>query len=74
MRQFDFLFSSDSQVAPLRISALKEPERWGPSDRCCIEINIFIQKKPADFVMTMLRRPDVTSVGLCALRRRVEWQ
>jgi Endonuclease/Exonuclease/phosphatase family len=39
-RQLDFVFASETLAKRLRVRALNEPEIWGPSDHCQIEIQI----------------------------------
>jgi endonuclease/exonuclease/phosphatase family metal-dependent hydrolase len=39
-RQLDFVFASDGLVERVRVTALNEPEHWGPSDHCRVEIEI----------------------------------
>lgn len=39
-RQLDFVFASTDLAKNVRVRALNEPERWGPSDHCCIEIEV----------------------------------
>ncbi len=39
-RQLDFVFASEPLARRLRVRALNEPEIWGPSDHCQIEIQI----------------------------------
>ena len=36
--QLDFVFASESMVDSVRVSALNNPDDWGPSDHCRIEI------------------------------------
>ena len=36
--QLDFVFASESLKDSLRVSALNNPDEWGPSDHCRIEI------------------------------------
>lgn len=37
-RQLDFVFCSESLSSQLGVRALNQPNEWGPSDHCCIEI------------------------------------
>lgn len=39
-RQLDFVFASNSLAEYVRVSALNEPDHWGPSDHCRVEIEI----------------------------------
>ena len=39
-RQLDFVFASTGLVKNLRVRALNEPEGWGPSDHCRLEIEV----------------------------------
>jgi hypothetical protein len=39
-RQLDFVFASDGLVDHVKVSAMNEPENWGPSDHCQIEIDV----------------------------------
>jgi endonuclease/exonuclease/phosphatase family metal-dependent hydrolase len=39
-RQLDFVFASDGLAENVRVTALNEPESWGPSDHCCVEIEV----------------------------------
>ena len=39
-RQLDFVFASESLGERVRVTALNDPEQWGPSDHCRIEITI----------------------------------
>ena len=39
-RQLDFVFASKGMADSVRVRALNEPERWGPSDHCRIEIDV----------------------------------
>jgi endonuclease/exonuclease/phosphatase family metal-dependent hydrolase len=39
-RQIDFVFASRSLAGRLTVCALNSPEQWGPSDHCCIEIDL----------------------------------
>lgn len=39
-RQLDFVFASNTLVERIRVRALNEPDHWGPSDHCRIEIEI----------------------------------
>ncbi len=39
-RQLDFVFASESLAESVQVRALNEPEQWGPSDHCRIEITI----------------------------------
>ena len=39
-RQLDFVFASKAIADRLEVKALNEPEEWGPSDHCRIEIQI----------------------------------
>ena len=42
-RQLDFVFASRSMADSVRACALNEPDQWGPSDHCRIEINVASQ-------------------------------
>ena len=37
-RQLDFVFASKSLASSVTVRALNEPDRWGPSDHCVVEI------------------------------------
>ena len=37
-RQLDFVFASESMAESVQVRALNEPEEWGPSDHCRLEI------------------------------------
>jgi hypothetical protein len=37
-RQLDFVFASQDLADRITVTALNEPERWGPSDHCRLEI------------------------------------
>ncbi len=39
-RQLDFVFASKELTKNLRVSALNDPEQWGPSDHCRVQIEI----------------------------------
>ena len=39
-RQLDFVFASRGMADSVRVRALNEPEQWGPSDHCRVEIEI----------------------------------
>ncbi len=39
-RQLDFVFVSRDLAEHVRVRALNEPDRWGPSDHCRIEIEV----------------------------------
>ena len=39
-RQLDFVFASNSLAARVRLKALNEPDPWGPSDHCRVEIEV----------------------------------
>ena len=39
-RQLDFVFASNRLVERVRVRALNEPEQWGPSDHCRVEIEV----------------------------------
>lgn len=39
-RQLDFVFASDSLKDRLRVRALNQPDNWGPSDHCQVEIEV----------------------------------
>jgi endonuclease/exonuclease/phosphatase family metal-dependent hydrolase len=39
-RQLDFVFVSNSLTEHVRVKALNEPDQWGPSDHCRVEIEI----------------------------------
>ena len=39
-RQLDFVFASTGLADNLRVRALNEPEQWGPSDHCRLEIEV----------------------------------
>lgn len=39
-RQLDFIFASESLADEVAVRALNDPDDWGPSDHCRIEINV----------------------------------
>jgi len=39
-RQLDFVFASTGLTDRIKVTALNEPDQWGPSDHCCVEIEI----------------------------------
>ncbi len=39
-RQLDFVFVSNDLVDQVSVTALNEPDRWGPSDHCQVEIEV----------------------------------
>ena len=39
-RQLDFVFSSDRFAENLHVRAINDPDLWGPSDHCRVEIEI----------------------------------
>ena len=39
-RQLDFVFASKELAPAVQVRALNEPDQWGPSDHCMIEIEI----------------------------------
>ena len=39
-RQLDFVFASKALADSLSVRALNEPDQWGPSDHCRIEIEV----------------------------------
>ena len=39
-RQLDFVFASEGMADSVCVRALNEPEQWGPSDHCQIEITV----------------------------------
>ncbi len=39
-RQLDFVFASEGLAEHVKVSALNEPDNWGPSDHCQVEIEI----------------------------------
>ena len=39
-RQLDFVFASQDLADRITVTALNEPERWGPSDHCRLEIEV----------------------------------
>jgi hypothetical protein len=39
-RQLDFVFASKSLTDEVGVKALNEPEDWGPSDHCRVEITV----------------------------------
>jgi len=39
-RQLDFVFASQGLAEHLKVTALNEPDNWGPSDHCQVEIEI----------------------------------
>jgi hypothetical protein len=39
-RQLDFVFASDRLADRVRVAALNEPNQWGPSDYCRVEIQV----------------------------------
>ena len=38
--QLDFVFASESMTDSVRVAALNDPDDWGPSDHCRIEITV----------------------------------
>ena len=39
-RQLDFVFASKGLADAVSVSAINKPEEWGPSDHCCLEIEV----------------------------------
>jgi endonuclease/exonuclease/phosphatase family metal-dependent hydrolase len=39
-RQLDFVFASSGFAQRVRVAALNDPEQWGPSDHCRVEIRV----------------------------------
>ena len=39
-RQLDFVFASNGLAERVRVRALNEPDHWGPSDHCRVEIEV----------------------------------
>lgn len=39
-RQLDFVFASNDLVDKVKVTALNEPDSWGPSDHCQVEIQV----------------------------------
>ena len=39
-RQLDFVFASRGMADSVSVRALNEPEQWGPSDHCRLEIEV----------------------------------
>ena len=39
-RQLDFVFASRALASSVRVRALNEPDEWGPSDHCRLEIEV----------------------------------
>jgi len=39
-RQLDFVFASSGLAPGVRVTALNEPDRWGPSDHCRVVIEV----------------------------------
>lgn len=39
-RQLDFVFASERLAKRLRVAALNNPDQWGPSDHCRVEIEL----------------------------------
>ncbi len=39
-RQLDFVFASNSLAERVNVRALNEPDQWGPSDHCRVEIEV----------------------------------
>ena len=39
-RQLDFVFASRGLADSVRVSALNEPDQWGSSDHCRLEIEV----------------------------------
>ena len=39
-RQLDFVFASSSLSERVRVTAINDPEHWGPSDHCRVEIEV----------------------------------
>ena len=39
-RQLDFVFASERMADRVRVRALNEPDQWGPSDHCRVEIEV----------------------------------
>ena len=40
IRQLDYVFASESMIDSIKVRALNNPEEWGPSDHCRIEIEV----------------------------------
>ena len=40
IRQLDFVFASNSIAEQVNVRALNEPDQWGPSDHCRVEIDV----------------------------------
>jgi len=36
----DFVFASERLAERVRVRALNEPEEWGPSDHCRVEVEV----------------------------------
>lgn len=41
-RQLDFVFASAELLPQIEVTALNDPEEWGPSDHCQVQIEISI--------------------------------
>lgn len=39
-RQLDFVFASKSLIDDVSVEAINDPDEWGPSDHCRIEIEL----------------------------------
>ena len=39
-RQLDFVFTSNALSKQIDVRALNEPDHWGPSDHCRVEITV----------------------------------
>ena len=39
-RQLDFVFASRGLADSVHVRALNEPDEWGPSDHCRVEIEV----------------------------------
>ena len=39
-RQLDFVFASRDLADSIHVRALNEPDQWGPSDHCIIEVEV----------------------------------
>jgi exonuclease III len=39
-RQLDFVFASNGLREQVRVSAINEPNEWGPSDHCRVSITV----------------------------------
>jgi endonuclease/exonuclease/phosphatase family metal-dependent hydrolase len=39
-RQLDFVFASNELAERVRVKALNQPDQWGPSDHCRLEIEV----------------------------------